>query len=175
MKAALPSTAQRNEHHGACRQTNQQTSGRQAQAGPAAQAGQPARKATKTAKPTKAAAAPKRGAAATAPAPKLNVAELRAQVEKLERSLATLRTKNREANRAAKTDTVRIAELEQQVGQLAAKAAAPTPAAKRAPKPDPVPASRTKRQSRGADPADAALPASETEAARESPEHLGDA
>jgi len=150
---------------------------------PAAQAAKPAPKATKAAKPTKAAAAPKRASTTVAPVPKLNVTELRAHVEKLERSLATLRTRNREAGRAAKADAARIAELEQQVGQLEAKAASPTPAAKRVPKPAPAAAARAKRQSRGADPADtvppdangAKPPESEAEAAPESPEHLENA
>jgi hypothetical protein len=52
------------------------------------------------AKTTKPAAAAKRVATA-APAPKLSKDELRARVEQLERANATLRAKNREANRAA--------------------------------------------------------------------------
>ena len=52
------------------------------------------------------------------PAPKLTIGELRAQVEKLELTVATLRTKSREANRAAKHATARIAELEAEVAQL---------------------------------------------------------
>ena len=61
-------------------------------------------------KAIKPAAMPKR--APVAAAPKVSKDELRAQVEKLELSVAALRTKNREANRAAKTAAARIAELE---------------------------------------------------------------
>ncbi len=147
---------------------------------PSAQAAKPASKATKAAKPTKAAAAPKRASAVAAPAPKLNVTELRAYVEKLERSLATLRAKNREAGRAAKADAARIAELEQHVARREAKAA-PSPAAAES-DPKPAPAVRAKRQSRKLDPGDAvpsgvavAEPApldAEAEAVREKLEYL---
>ena len=57
----------------------------------------------------------KQVAAATAPAQKVSKDELRAQVEKLERTNATLRAKGREATQAAKTAAARIAELEEQV------------------------------------------------------------
>src|ERR1700750_2578075 len=66
--------------------------------------------ATGGAKPTQTAASPA--------APKLSKDELRARVEALERANATLRAKNRDANRAAKTVAARIAELEDQVAQL---------------------------------------------------------
>ena len=62
-----------------------------------------------------------------APAPKISKDELRAQVEKLERSNATLRTKGRETGRAAKAATARIEELEQQVARLEKRAAAARP------------------------------------------------
>ena len=65
-------------------------------------------------------AATRRKPAAAAPAPKVSKDELRAQVEKLERTLATLRARSREAVRAAKQATARIEELE---AQLAAKPA----------------------------------------------------
>ena len=58
-----------------------------------------------------------------APAPKLSIGDLRAQVEKFELTVATLRTKSREANRAAKHATARIAELEAEVTQLQKAAA----------------------------------------------------
>src|SRR5208337_139890 len=108
------------------------------------------------AKVTKApAAAPERAAAASPATPKPSKDELRARVEELERTNATLRTKSREANRAAKTAAARIAELEDQVARLEEQAApppAPAPA-KRGPKPAaPV---RNKRQRRGVDPGDA--------------------
>ncbi len=78
-------------------------------------------------------AATRRTAAAAAPAPKVSKDELRAQVEKLERTVATLRARSREAVRAAKQATARIEELE---AQLAAKPAATAPrAASRTPKP----------------------------------------
>jgi hypothetical protein len=66
------------------------------------------------------------------------------QLEKLERANATLRTKNREANRTAKAATARIAELEEIVAGLEMKAAQATPAKveKAAAKP-----TRVKRQS----------------------------
>jgi chromosome segregation ATPase len=54
----------------------------------------------------------------TASAPKLSKDELRAQVEKLERANANLRTKSREASREAKTTAARVAELEAQVVRL---------------------------------------------------------
>jgi len=56
--------------------------------------------------------------AAASPAPKVSKDELRAQVEKLEQLVATLRSKGREANKAAKAATVRISELEAQVARL---------------------------------------------------------
>ncbi|HVC57708.1 MAG TPA: hypothetical protein VND95_17290 [Stellaceae bacterium] len=86
--------------------------------------GRPVATAAKTGAKTKGspvartAAAPKRAPAVPAPAPKVSKDELRAQVEKLERANATLRTKSREAGRAAKTAAARIAELEDQVARL---------------------------------------------------------
>jgi hypothetical protein len=114
-------------------------------AGRAAAAAVPAKAPAKAAK---LAAAPKRAPVAAAPALKLSKDELRVQVEKLERANATLRLKNREANRTAKTATARIAELEQSVARLTKKAASQTPSAngEKAAKP-----SRAKRQSRSVD------------------------
>ena len=78
-------------------------------------------------------AAIRRKPAAAATAPKVSKDELRAQVEKLERTVATLRARSREAVRAAKQATARIEELE---AQLVAKPAATAPrAASRTPKP----------------------------------------
>ena len=130
-------------------------------------------KAAATAKPTKGRraavtppAATRRRPAAAAPAPKVSKDELRAQVEKLERTVATLRARSREAVRAAKQATARIEELE---AQLAAKPAATAPrAASRTPKPaakaDALMARRKTRARRGQagsderDPGDAVPP-----------------
>ena len=57
-------------------------------------------------------------ASTAAPARTVSKDELRAQVEKLERANATLRTKSREATRAAKLSAARIAELEDKVARL---------------------------------------------------------
>jgi hypothetical protein len=120
------------------------------------------------AKVTKVAAAPKRATVAAAPALKLSKDELRVQVETLERANATLRAKNREANRTAKAATARIAELEENVARLAKKAALQTPSAngEQAAKP-----SRAKRQSRGVEDQKPAALDEEGEAAPE--EQLG--
>jgi hypothetical protein len=99
------------------------------------------------AKVTKLAATPKRVPVAAAPAPKLSKDELRVQLDKLERANATLQAKNREANRTAKADAARIAELEGSVARLEKTVAAQTSSTpeEKAAKP-----SRAKRQSRGA-------------------------
>ena len=81
-------------------------------------------------------------AAAPSPPPKVSKDELRAQVEKLEQLVASLRAKSRETNKSAKAATARIAELDAQVARLAAKAAAPPPA-------------RAKRRVREIDPGEA--------------------
>jgi hypothetical protein len=92
---------------------------------------------------------------AAPPAPKVSKEELRAQVEKLEGLVVTLRAKSRETNKAAKAAMARIAELEAQVAQLEKKAAA-VPAPARQPKPTkPLPA---RRQGREIDPGDAVPP-----------------
>src|SRR5271165_3041973 len=129
---------------------------------PGRKPGRPAAATAKTsAKVTKApAAAPKRAAASPA-APKPGKDELRARVEQLEHANAKLRTKSREANRAAKMAAGRIAELEDQVARLENQAAPPRPPtapapAKRGPKPA-APA-RSKRQRRSVDPGDAVPP-----------------
>ena len=64
------------------------------------------------------AAVPKRARTVPAVVTKVGKDELRAQVEKFERANATLRAKNREAGRAAKTAVARIAELEDEVARL---------------------------------------------------------
>jgi len=93
-----------------------------------AKAAEPARRARKPVPPAKAKA---KVAAAKKPAVGANL--LRAQVEKLERANTALRTKNREANRAAKLSAARMAELEGEVArlqtQLAAMSAHTQPAA----------------------------------------------
>jgi len=99
---------------------------------------------------TKTPAASKSPRTAAAPAaPKLSKDELRTRVEALERANATLRAKNRDANRAAKTAAARIAELEDQVAQLEKRVASAQPKPKRS-----APSPR-KRQSREIDPGDA--------------------
>jgi chromosome segregation ATPase len=101
------------------------------------------------AKRTKTTGAAKPTQTATSPAaPKLSKDELRARVEALERVNATLRAKNREANRSAKTAAARIAELEDQVAQLEKRMASAQPKPKRS-----APSPR-KRQSREIDPGD---------------------
>ena len=87
-------------------------------------------------------------APAAPPAPKVSKDELRAQVRKLERLVATLRAKSRETNKVAKAATGRIAELEAQVAQLERTVAA-APALVREPKP--TKPARAKRQSREID------------------------
>jgi hypothetical protein len=94
---------------------------------------QPTRAATA---PTKAPAKSARGSTAgkrapATPVPKPSKEELIAQVEKLEHANATLRAKQREAGRAARTSGARIAELEAQVRELEARVASLTPAPKR--------------------------------------------
>ncbi len=98
-------------------------------------------------------ATPKPVAAAV---PKLSKEELRDQVEKLERSVATLRAKNRDATRAARASAARIEELEAQVAQLETAAAAKPAPAGQAPKPTRT--ARTARRSRTVDPGDAVPP-----------------
>jgi hypothetical protein len=131
---------------------------------------------------SKATAAPKRTPFVVPPVPKVSKDDLRAQVEKLEGTVATLRAKNREANRAAKTAAARIAELEDQVAPLEKKAASEAATPKRDPKPSsPV---RGGRRKKAIDLGDAAPPGAavedlaafdqEAENARENPEeHLG--
>jgi hypothetical protein len=61
--------------------------------------------------------------------PKLTKDELRAKIEKLEETVAALRAKSRETNKAAKLAAARIAELEAQVTHSEkATAAQPDPA-----------------------------------------------
>ena len=80
----------------------------------------PGRPSTATPKTEAKAPASKKAAAAKRPSATstgfASKDELRAQVEKLEKVNATLRTKSREANRAAKSATSRIAELEEEGG-----------------------------------------------------------
>ena len=78
-------------------------------------------------------AATRRKPTAVAPAPKVSKDELRAQVEKLERTVATLRARSRDAVRAVKEALAKVEELE---ARLAAKpTATASQPARRAPKP----------------------------------------
>ncbi len=104
-------------------------------------------------------AAPKRTLAVSRP-PLVTKEELRAQVAKLDRANATLRTKNREAGREAKKATARIEALEAQVAKLE-RAAVPkeAPARTRAarskavtPEPKPARSTRGRRVSGERDP-----------------------
>ena len=150
--------------------------------------GRPTAPAAKTAakaklpKITKVVAA-KRAATTAPPAPKLSKDELRAQVEKLERANATLRTRSREANRAAKTAAARIAALEEEVARLEKQVAAQTTRAG-GDQPASPPKGRRRVQRREIDPGDAVPPGVaveepaaldlEAETARENlEEHLG--
>ena len=103
--------------------------------------------------PARSAAVPKRPAAARPPAPPpVSKGELRLQVEKLERMVATMRAKSREAAKGAKLATARIAELEATVAAFEQAPAPPKAAAKMAAKPP----ARGRR--RGVDPGDAVPP-----------------
>ena len=110
-------------------------------------------------------APPKRAVAVSRP-PVVSKDELRAQVEKLERTVATLRTKNREAVRAAKEATARVEALETQVTKLE-KAALPKEAPVRrsaarngavTPEPKPARSTRGRKPSGERDPGDAVPP-----------------
>lgn len=93
---------------------------------------------------------------AAPPILKVSKDELRAQVEKLKQVVATLRTKGREANKAAKADRARITELETQVARLKQKTSPSTarqPQQARAKTP-----ARGKRKGREIDPGDAVPP-----------------
>ena len=72
--------------------------------------------AAKPTKSVKAVAPAKKPAAAKAPV--VSKDELRAQLEKAQTTITTLRTKSREATRAAKEAAARIASLEAKVAQL---------------------------------------------------------
>jgi ribonuclease E len=117
---------------------------------PARKPGRPAAAPAKTpAARTKTPAASKPIQTAAVPAaPKLSKDELRARVEALEQANATLRAKNRDANRAAKTAAARIAELEDQVAQLEKQMTSAQPKPKRS-----APSPRKRR--REIDPGDA--------------------
>ena len=111
-----------------------------------------------------------RGATAAPPLLKVSKDELRGQVEKLEGTVTMLRTRSRDAVRAAKQAAARIAELEAQVAELEKQAAKPTtaPSSTRMRAPTPVASSpaapksarsgRGRRLSRERDPGDAVPP-----------------
>ena len=92
---------------------------------------------------------------AAVPAPKVSKDELRANVEKLEQLVATLRAKSREANKMAKAATARISELEAEVARLEKKAAAASPSAREQ---KPARVTRGRNKSREIDPGDAVPP-----------------
>lgn len=92
--------------------------------------------------------------ARTPAAPSVSKDELRSQIEALQRLVATLRTRSRDANRSAKSAAARIAELEEQVARQTATASAPD-AAEAAGEATP---SQAGRGSRDVDPGDAVPP-----------------
>jgi hypothetical protein len=100
-----------------------------------AKTAEPVRRARKLAPPSKAkakvAAAKKSTAAATPSVTPRAISKdaLRAQAEKLERANTALRTKNREANRAAKLSAAWMAELDSEVARLQTQLAAVSAAA----------------------------------------------
>ena len=105
-----------------------------------------------------AAAAKAKAPAVAEPAPKLRKDELRAQLAKLERVNATLRAKSRATNKAAKISTARIAELEERLADMEARAASRLATGRRDPKPAAAGPVRGKRASRDVDPGDAVPP-----------------
>jgi small-conductance mechanosensitive channel len=121
---------------------------------PAGNARKPGRPAVANTPPKVTGAAAKRAVTVAASVPKLSKDALRAQVAKLERANATLRVKNREGNRTARTAAARIAELEDQVArleqQVASQVAPVQPSASAGP--------RRKRQSRPPIGSDDAVP-----------------
>jgi hypothetical protein len=86
------------------------------------------RPAARSAKVVKSATPVKKPAAVKAPV--VSKDELRAQLEKAQNTIATLRTKSREAVRAAKLSAAQIAELEAKVAQLEKNLAAQAKPAK---------------------------------------------
>ena len=84
--------------------------------------------AAKTTKVVKAAAPVKKPTVAKPPV--ISKDELRAQLEKAQNTIATLRTKSREAVRVAKASAAQIAELEATVAQLEKKLASQAKPAK---------------------------------------------
>lgn len=91
--------------------------------------------------------------AAVAPMPKLSKDELRAQVDKLGRANANLRSRNRELKRAIAEASDRIAALEAELGRNEGQVAAAAPAGARK-----EPGRRTARRGRDRDPGDAVPP-----------------
>ncbi len=146
----------------------------------------PGRSPDAAAKTTARTVAPKKAATAKRPMALsggfTSKAALRAQIDKLERANATLRTKSREAGRDAKIATDRMAELEEEVARLQKRVASQAAAAKKARKPALAPKSESPDLS--IDPGDAVAPGvaleepvppdREAEQARENlEEHLG--
>ena len=83
---------------------------------------------------------------------KASKGELRAQIEKLEKTITTLRAKSRESNKAMKVAMSRIYELEAQVAQSEEIAATASVSAR------PAEPKRARRRSREIDPGDAVPP-----------------
>lgn len=106
---------------------------------PAASTAKPVTKRTAKAVAPKATRVVKKPAPAKKPAavkaPVLSKEELRTQLVKADKTVATLRAKSRDANRELKAAAARIDELEAQVAQLSKKLAAQPKAAKPAPAP----------------------------------------
>ena len=123
--------------------------------------------------------APKRNADVSRP-PMVTKDELRAQVDKLERANATLRTKSREAGRATKEAAARIEALEAQVAKLERAAIRKdAPARTQATRNQEVAAEpKSKRAARGRKPGSSRTPEpmeAEAESELESPEaHSGE-
>ncbi len=105
---------------------------------PVAKAAKPGRKpaAAKTTKAVKAVAPVKKPAAVKAPV--VSKDELRIQLEKAQNTIATLRTKSREAVKAAKMSATQIAVLEAKVAQLEKKLGGQVKPAKQAAAAKPV-------------------------------------
>ncbi|MBV9727546.1 MAG: hypothetical protein JO299_20495 [Gammaproteobacteria bacterium] len=95
--------------------------------------GRPSVAAAKAAAKKPPAVGPSRASSTMGSGPKISKDELRTQLEKLERANASLRAKSREANRQAKADTARIAELEDQMARLEKDAASRSESAKHEP------------------------------------------
>jgi len=137
-------------------------------------------KAVKPAKPGRRAAAAKpiKVAKAAAPAkkpavvkaPVISKDELRAQLEKAQATIASLRIKSREATRAAKASAAQVAELEAKLAQLENKSSAHEKPSSPAPASDKPTKPRGRRPAVKAEPDAAIEPAEPVMADSETPE-----